>query len=416
MTGQFTDPVLRWNAELIDAIRAGGGPPTTITRTAAIVHVAMYDAAVTVARTATPYALRFPPYVDGVEPSLEAAINQAAYQALRTLFPGRDFTFALDEATSRLGSRVRPVPLIRGAAIGTAAAEAVLRKRSGDGSEVSPPYVAVLEPGAWRPTGSGAAASPHWGLVTPWALNSGDQFRPQPPNDADNYEKLLASGFYERQVEEVRELGGRESSRRTPDETEQAFFWANDLDGTYKPPGQHFEHTRIVSLARGLSVLENVRLFALVAMAMADATIAAWDAKYLSGIDLWRPETAVRHADEDGRPGTEPDEDWRPLSQDRLGFSFSPPFPAYVSGHATLAGAWATTMRLFLGEDAIAFEGTTDDPHAKDVVRRFESFTEAAEEDARSRVFLGVHYQVDADGGLDLGRNVAEHVYANRLQ
>jgi len=383
MTEQSTDPVLHWNAEFIAAVRAEGGPPTTVSRAAAIVHVAMYDAAVAVARTANPYALRFPPYVDGIEPSLEAAINQAGYQALRTVYPGRDFTVALDDATSRLGLRVRPIPLIRGAAIGSAAAEAVVRARIGDGSESSAPYVAVLEAGAWRPTGSGAAVSPHWGLVRPWSLSSGDQYRPQPPDDAGSYEKLLDSDFYEQQVEEVRLLGARDSSQRTAEETEQAHFWSED---------RHLGHTRTVAVRQGLSTLENARLFALVAMATADATIAVWDAKYLSGIDLWRPETAVRFG---------PDRGWSPLSDS------APAYPAYVSAHAVLAGAWATTMRLFLGTDEVADFGS---------FASFTSFARAAEEAARSRVLLGVNYPVAADNGLDLGRNVAQHVHANHLR
>ncbi|MGC5330318.1 vanadium-dependent haloperoxidase [Micromonospora sp. DT62] len=133
-------------------------------------------------------------------------------------------------------------------------------------------------------------------------------------------------------------------------------------------------------------------------------------------IDLWRPESAIHHADTDGRPGTRPDPSWRPLSQNRAGQSFSPPFPAYVSGHATFAGAWAGVMRAYFGTDAVPFTATTEDPHAVGAPRSFGSFTQAAQENARSRVYLGVHYQFDAEGGLAAGYAVGAHVHANHLR
>jgi hypothetical protein len=143
----------------------------------------------------------------------------------------------------------------------------------------------------------------------------------------------------------------------------------------------------------------------------------AWDAKYQTGIDLWRPEQAIRYADRDGRPGTEPDRDWEPLSQNRKDESFSPPFPAYVSGHATFGGAWAAVMRLFFDTDDVTFEVGTEDPHSKrGETRTFESFTAAGEEDARSRIFLGVHYQFDGDAGYKLGMKIGEYVFANLLR
>ena len=118
---------------------------------------------------------------------------------------------------------------------------------------------------------------------------------------------MLGSVEYAAQLAEVRELGEDDSGVRTPEQTEIAFFWANDLDGTYKPPGQLFEITKRVSDQKGLTLAENARLFALVAFAMADAGIFAWDAKYDTRLDLWRPETAIRE------DATDPDEGWDPL-------------------------------------------------------------------------------------------------------
>ncbi len=104
------------------------------------------------------------------------------------------------------------------------------------------------------------------------------------------------------------------------------------------------------------------------------------------------------------------------------GTRFSPGFPAYISGHATFGAAHATMMRLFFGRDSIPFTATTEDPHAfRDengvrLTRSFTSFTEAARENGRSRVYLGVHYQWDAEGGFESGNKVAEFAFGNVLR
>ena len=412
------DPVLYWNDTLLDAFRAIGGPPGPLSRAAAMLHAAQWDALVSVSGKGTPFASRTAELPGGKQPSsLDAALSYAAYEVLRHVYPGIDFTAKLDESIARSGTGHSPVQIIRGARIGAAVAEAVVRSRASDGSDADDGYESELVPGAWRPTASGAAASPHWGRVKPFTLKSGSRFRPSPPDDCEDYAGLMASPLYERQLEEVRALGGRESRIRTKDETRIAHFWANDLDGTYKPPGQLFDATARISRDAGLGVEENVRLFGLLALALGDAGIAAWDAKYQTNIDLWRPEHAVRYADRDGRPDTDADRTWQPLSQNRKGESFSPPFPAYVSGHATFGGAWAAVMRLFFDTDEMAYTVGTDDPHSKPgETRVYTSFTAAAEENARSRVFLGVHFQFDGDAGVKLGTRIGEHVFANHLR
>lgn len=414
------DPVLYWNGVLLDAFRAQYQPPTVLSRAAAIMYVAMYDAAVSVTGTGQPYRVRVPVHYPGtlddvVAPSLEAAINQAAHDALTVLFPAQDFGSALATATARLPSGVNSDEIARGRAVGSQAATGILDARRGDGSSDDLPYTPDGVPGSWRPTGSGPAVTPHWGRVTPFTLTSPAQFRPDLPGGFRSYEELLSSQLYEEQLTEVRLLGAHDSTTRTAEQEEIAFFWANDVVGTYKPPGQLLEHTRIIAEQQRLTQLQNARLFGLVALALADAAIVAWASKYDSAIDLWRPETAIHHADLDGRPGTMPDQDWRPLSVDRDGVRFSPAFPSYISGHATFAGAWAGVMRAYFGTDSIAFTGTTDDPNARGVRRSFGGFTQAARENARSRIYLGVHYQFDADAGIATGLAIGAHVHASQL-
>ncbi|WP_328655137.1 phosphatase PAP2 family protein [Micromonospora sp. NBC_00330] len=409
-----TDPILYWNGVLLSTYKALDLPPTSSSREAAILHAAMHDAAVSVTGVGNPYRVRVPVSYPGtmdnvVAPSLHAAIDRAAYDVLTALYggQGQSYSQALAAAVALRPSGVNAAEVARGDTVGAAAAAANLQARANDGSGNNTPYQLDGVPGSWRPTNGKAAVSPNWGLVTPFALTSGRQFRPGLPADAAGYDDLLGKEEYDAQVREIRDYGGRTSSLRTPEQTQIAFFWANDLGGTYKPPGQLFSHTRIVSEQRQLGILANARLFGLVALALADAAIAAWDAKYQTPIDLWRPVTAIEATEGPG---------WQPLSQTREGVPYTPAFPAYISGHATFAGAWSAVMKRFFGTDAIAFDATTDDPHAVGVVRHMTGFDDAAEENALSRIYLGVHYRFDAEAGLDTGRSVGAHVFVNRLR
>ncbi|RIV41598.1 phosphatase PAP2 family protein [Micromonospora radicis] len=388
-----------------------------------MMHGAIYDAANSVGCAwnaklqgigcnAEPYLVQVEMRED-LDPVLETAIDYAAVTVLRSTFPQLDFD--ADLAGAQQG-RSQAANEVESARAGTAAARAMIDARAGDGSTNNTAYVHGTAPGDWRPTGSGPAATPNWGLVTPFALTSGAQVRPPLPGGFASTAALLASPLYAAQVNEVKELGREDSSTRTAEQTEIAWFWANDLDGTYKPPGQHFAHTQIVARQQQLDQTRNARLFALVAISMADAGIAAWDAKYRTPVDLWRPETAIQLAGTDGNSATTADPNWKPLSADRDGNNFSPAFPAYISGHATFGAAWAGAMRNYFGTDAMTFTATTEDPHAVGVTRTFTSFSAAATEDARSRIYLGVHYQFDADQGLATGTAVADHAAANHLQ
>ncbi|MGC4848639.1 carbohydrate binding domain-containing protein [Micromonospora sp. DT15] len=410
-----TDPILYWNGVLLATYKALDLPPTSSSREAAILHAAMHDAAVSVTGVGNPYRVRVPVSYPGtmdnvVAPSVHAAIDRAAYDVLTALYggQGQSYSAALAAAVALRPSGVNAAEVARGDTVGAVAAAANLQARANDGFDNSTAYpVQENVPGAWRPTNGKAAVSPNWGLVTPFALTSGRQFRPGLPAGATGYADLLGKQEYRTQVQEIRDYGGRTSSLRTPEQTQIAFFWANDLGGTYKPPGQLFSHTRIVSEQRQLGILANARLFGLVALALADAAIAAWDAKYQTPIDLWRPVTAIEAMEGPG---------WQPLSKTREGVPYTPAFPAYISGHATFAGAWSAVMKRFFGTDAIAFDATTDDPHAVGVVRHMTGFDHAAEENALSRIYLGVHYRFDADAGLATGRSVGAYVFANRLR
>ncbi|GAB7044162.1 MULTISPECIES: carbohydrate binding domain-containing protein [Catenuloplanes] len=413
------DPVLYWNDVLKQAIRESVEPqrsPTNLARAAAVMNTAIFDAVTSVTNIGTPYVGRITVPVDTHVASLESAVNMAAFDTLRVLFPNLTFTDELTAARGVLPNGTNSVQRDRGEGVGAAAASAVVANRSNDGSTSTATYTPSTTPGAWRPTDTTPAVTPFWGQVRPWTMTSGSQFRPPLPGGYSSYSTLLASQAYADQLNEVKNLGRATGSTRTAEQTDIAFFWANDVPGTYKPPGQLLEHTEIVAVQRGLGVLEHARLFALVSLAMADAAIAAWDAKFLTPIDLWRPQSAVQNADLDGRSDTVKDAAWLPLSINPAGQRFSPAFPAYISGHATFGGAWAAVMRNYFGLDHLEMRLTTEDPSRPTVVRTLPSFTAAAAENGRSRIYLGVHYQWDADNGVATGTQIGNQVFAGYLR
>lgn len=414
-TGTSTLPVdeavYYWNDVLLEAFRLQGGGPGPLARVAAMMHVGIFDVLNSLEWAREPgQRSRFEGYL-GVFPTVPHLDEDLAVGIV-----ARDL---LIHALPEQGAHVQQAFAERHAndadadaeALAGAVADAMIATRANDGSDDDTPYPFESVPGSWQLTGHACndpildPVTPNWGRVTPFAIDSSDHFRQQPV--ASDYEALLASSIYADHLDEVRRLGRYDSTERTAEQEEIAWFWANDLDGTYKPPGQLLEHAELVARDAGVSPSIHIaRHFAYTSLALADAGIAAWDQKYETSIDLWRPQTAIQQT------GIDPD--WLPLSADENDIRFNPCFPAWVSGHATFAAAWAGIMRNLYGNE-FTFTATTEDPHAVGVTRQFTSFTEAAEENARSRIYLGVHYQFDADDGLDTGYSVADHVFDNYL-
>ncbi len=411
------DVIIEWNNVLLEAIRKIGGAPCPIARASAMMHIAMFDALNVLTPTYSAYLSGLPTADPDTSP--EAAAVYAAHQVLCKVYSSRinDFDAALETSIARISSMTTSDAVDKGRVLGTAIADMVITLRTGDGSGAPPRYRSGNNPGDWRPTGSGDPVTPQWPGVTPFTPGFEIlQFRPPLPGNYPNKVEMLRSSEYAAQLNEVKSLGSVNSQTRTPEQTEIAFFWANDVDGTYKPPGHLFRITQIVAEQRQLSLLENARLFALVGIVLADAGVVAWDSKYSTDIDLWRPETAIRLADTDGNLFTEEDRNWQPLSVTPQGQRFSPPFPAYVSGHATFGAAHSGIMRNYFGTDNVTFTADTDDPSVEGVKRTFNSFSSAALENGRSRIYLGVHFQWDGDHGFISGTALADFVFAKVLQ
>ncbi|MEO3775564.1 vanadium-dependent haloperoxidase [Micromonospora sp. B11E3] len=409
------DTVYYWNSVLQETFRRQGGGPGPLARAAAIMHAGVHDAInsawwSTQQGVGNGYHNYGVDWIVGPQVDGDLAAGYTARDLLVAALPAQA-AYVQQAFTDRYGTRSQTDA--------RRLADLVINgdkyDRVGDGSADTTSYTLDNVPGAWRPTGNTCltaanAVDPHWGAVKPFSLTSGSQFRRSGPAGYTSYSALLSSSAYATQVNEVKALGRATGSTRTADQTQAAWFWANDLDGTYKPPGQYLALTETVSRARLTEARQVARLFARVGLAMADASIAAWDEKYRTSLDLWRPETAIQLADTDNNPATVADPAWRPLSADRSNVSFSPCFPAWVSGHATIGAAWAGIMRSTFG-DAVSFVGRTEDPHAVGVTRSFTSFTQAATENARSRIYLGVHYSFDGDDGQAIGYDVASWVY-----
>jgi hypothetical protein len=366
---------------------------------------------------------------------LNVAIAQAAHDTLVALWPAQ--TASLD---TLLAEDLAEFPdgevKSRGIALGRRAAAAILARRANDGSAHAEPIVGVdyfpgTGPGEWRtdpismiPLALGAK----WGQVRPFVLQSASQFRIPPP-------PALTSSRYKRAFDEVKRLGGdgiTTPTERTEAQTIAGLYWG--YDGTPNlsaPPRLYNQIAVLIANKQGTgrtTVVNLARLLALVHAAMADAGIACWESKYV--YKFWRPVGAIREADTDGNPDTIADPEFSPLgapaSNTNPGVNFTPPFPAYASGHATFGSALFQTLRRFYGTDLIRFtfvsdefNGVTTDNQGvvrPRIPRTFQSLSAAEEENGQSRIYLGIHWEFDKTEGMRQGRRIADYVLNNAFQ
>lgn len=208
----------------------------------------------------------------------------------------------------------------------------------------------------------------------------------------------LASDQYATDFNEVKEIGDKFSSTRTADQTQIAVFWS----GNNPVYWNHIAGS--VADERHTTLSQNARLLALLNIAMADAVISCWDAKYT--YVFWRPITAIRLASADGNPATTEDAGWTPLL-------ITPNFPEYPSGHATVSPAAAVVLGTYFGNDA---EFTLTSETLPRVVRAYTSFTQASDEASESRIYGGIHFRSALRIGRALGTQVGSFVMANVAQ
>jgi membrane-associated phospholipid phosphatase len=433
--------------------------PARTARAFAIVHIAIFDAYNAIVGGYESYTGFRPALsgtifdsleegeadVDGVKrrASVDAAIIEAAATTLKALYPAQ----ATDiENVRRIDLRSIPDGLAKsnGVAIGRQAANAILSRRSNDGSNHPEPEYqvdlngdgVVYTPnpafGKWRrdpvsttPQMPGLAVGAHWGrLVRPFVILSAGQFRPAPP-------PALSSAAYAAAFNEVKRLGGdgiTTPTQRTADQTIAGIYWAYDKVPFVGTPNRLYNQIAVhIAQLQGTSGIRLARLLALVNVAMADAALAGWEAKFRE--EFWRPVTGVREGNNDPNPNTVGDPRFIPLgspASNSTGPNFTPPFPAYVSGHATIGGSLFQVMRRFYRTDAIPFSfisdefnGVTRDNQGNVrplIPRHFPSLRVAEEENGQSRIYLGVHWSFDKTEGVKQGNQVGDFIFNNSFR
>jgi hypothetical protein len=387
------DVVLHWNEILLQSLTAQP-PRVPFARNLALVHVAMFDAVNAIDRSYEPYAAHVHASSGA---SLEAAAAQAAHDTLAALYPSRQAIF--DDALADDLADIPPGLARQGVAVGQEVARQILALRANDGASAIVSYTPPnTDPGQWQPTPPdvSAAANAHVSLITPFAVESTSQFRPDPP-------PALTSPEYAAAFNEVKALGSKNSTVRTADQTQVALLWRLGLTN-------HQVWNRIaqdVAEARGLSLPQSARLFALMDIALNDGLETSYGTKY--HYTLWRPITAIRRADEDGNPETEADPGWTTLHPT------TPAYPTYSGNAATIGAACATVLAGVFGADAVPFEVHWDPYGFAGVTRSYSGFWAAADEMARSRVYGGIHFSFDNAAGQQIGANVAGYVMGHFL-
>jgi membrane-associated phospholipid phosphatase len=386
--------VLEWNQLALGAIKQTNANLLLASRALAITQTAVYDSVNAIDRS---FAVYFAHVHASRGASLVAAAAEAAHDTLTALFPSQASTFDAALAADLVG--IPPGRARQGTDVGHAVAQQILNWRSTDGSGAVVPYTPGTDPGDWQPTPPAflPALGPQWPDVTPFAMTDGSQFRPAPPPALDSAEYAAA-------FNEVESLGRVDSTTRTADQTQIALFWKDPTAAAYAF-GHWNEIAQQVSVERGLGLVADAHLFALLNLATADAIISVWDTKYT--YNFWRPVTAIQFAGDSAlNPATASDPTWTPLIA-------TPNFPSYTSAHSTVSGAAAAVLTSVFGPD---YHFTTGSDGLPGVTRSFASFAAAAAEAGQSRIYGGIHFQFDNQNGLASGDALGQFVVGNFLQ
>jgi len=437
------DALHRWNVIAINATGLDHTPvgpgenrvfgeqfgPGRASRAMAIIHIGMFDALDAVVGGYTSFTGT---HTAPGPMSVDAAISQAAHDTLAAMFPSQAPTFDayLTEDLSAIRNAHQKA---NGIDLGHRAATAILAMRVNDGSQVPDPTLGVDyfpsdQPGHWRqdpvslfPLAIGA----HWGNCIPFVINSTSQFRPPTPPD-------MTSADYTAAYNEVKNLGGvGPLTQRTEEQTFIGIFWAYDATPSLCAPPRFYNQITVqIADQTRLSAIQFARLLALVNVGMADAAMTIWGAKYY--YDFWRPVAGIRESDPgtgptdlgDGNPDTIGDTNFMPLgspASNLTGPNFTPPFPAYPSGHAGFGGTIFQIMRRFYGTDNIAFTIVSDEFNGQTRdnngnvrpyrPRSFSTLSQAEDENGQSRIYLGIHWHFDKTEGIALGRRVGDYVF-----
>jgi hypothetical protein len=399
------DAVLDWNAISAQVIFAAARPGPSAIIDFAVVAATVHDAVQAYDKKFEPYATE----ICDATGSPAAAIAKANRDILLNRFPAQAGTIntAYDNYLAANDLEADDP----GVAVGAAAAAGMIALRADDGAfpATFPPFVGANIPGLWRPTPSfqpGPPAMPGpppsfapmavpWAAeVTPFVVLSPEQFRCAPPIK-------LTSSKYTKEFNEVKALGARFNSARTPEQTHVAYLWAGNF------LAQVNDVLRALSEEHLDGSADRARLFAITWLTAADAFINTWNNKVF--FPTWRPVTAVREADTDGNPKTAPDPLWEPLIN-------TPNYPDHCSGANALLGSTTKAMSLFFRTDHMTFTVTTINPNAVPPQKTYHRFSDAAADVVEARILQGIHFRSADLEGRKLGRQVARWVHKHALR
>ena len=381
--GARANVIIDWNIATLKTTASAAFNPPLETRNVAIVHAAIFDAVNSIEHEFHPYLIKARA-ADSASP--EAAAVAAAHFALTQLYPAQKATLDAAYAVS-LAAIPDGRAKTAGIFVGESVAAQILSARASDGAEaaLSTPYAPTAAPGVWIPTPPAflPALAPGWGSVVPFLLRTSSQFRADSPPS-------LTSRQYTRDFDEIKEIGSATSLTRTQEETDLARLWISTAAQNWNPIA------RQVVIARKLNLAQTARVLALLNLAGADAFIASWAAKFT--YNQWRPVTAIRAADVDGNPSTVVDASWTPLL-------ITPPFPDYVAGHTTYAGAAATVLEHLFGNCPDVVMALTS-PSAPGVVRTYTNFEAIADDVVEARILGGIHWRTSSVVGKRVGDRI----------
>jgi hypothetical protein len=380
------DVITDWNEKAVSAGYAARVTPGVSARNIAIVHIAMFEALNSIEPRYTPYRKLL---ATESSASREAACAVAAHHILARAYPEqtKEFDKALEAALAAVADGPSKTEGIR---LGEQAARAILDERRTDGADTSNTYRPFTAPGRYVPTQFPVMSN--WGGVRPFALKSGNQFRP-----AAYY--ALTSKQWAKDYAEVKQMGAKSGSARTAEQTEIARFWELTGPATTNPIA------RQLSATKGLDALENARFFALFSIAAADAGVAIFEAKYK--YNFWRPVTAIRNGDLDGNNATERDPTWEP-------FINTPMHPEYPCAHCTFQSTAASVLQTYFGSDAATLKLTSTT--APGVTRSFNKLSDYVAEVVNARIYDGVHYRTSGEAGAAMGRKIGQYTVQNFLK
>lgn len=382
------------------------GAPFLVSRSYAMVSIAMADAVVAVQGKYDPFFAKLSaPVPHGA--SATAAAAQAAHDVLVALVPANQA--ALDAALDTSLAGIPPGQHRLGREVGKRVAAKILAWRQNDGYATAnpqpPAFLASTLPGIWQQTASGPAQFSEMRNVEPFGLLYPTQFLPVP-------QPQLESADYATDFNDVKDNGSATSTTRTEEQTALAQAFAS-------APGLYFNVTnffrvwhnvaRDVSLAEGMSLVDTARLFALLSAAMHDGLQTSQTSKFI--YRLWRPITAIAAADTDNNDSTEADVSWVPL----LG---TPPYPSHASNASCLGASAAQTLGNVFGTDDKSFTATWytgDSPPAVVYEKPYISFWAMGHDTGSSRIWGGIHFRFEITASEDSCTQVANYIFDNYM-